>query len=191
MSPAVERGVRQRTHAQLTKVLDAHALYTQLGFLFDTDDGSLPEVRLTGLTVDQTPLVYARLRALSSRINHGAYFWDRRADRETPVDSVPNAAALVISGDAEVFHLVLQDPRVGAVALPELGVFVFPDEISLDYRMGPAWGPTEVAALCELLCELQRLAPGSRVELEEHALADVRDQFAATVARYCDQRDAV
>ena len=97
----------------------------------------------------------------------------------------------MISGDAEAFHLILQDPHVGAVALPELGIFVFPEEIALDYRPGPEWGVTEVAALVELLCELLRIAPGSRVDLEEHALAEVRAQFAAAVARYCKRRGAV
>ena len=167
---------------------DVDELYRQIGFLFDSDDGSLPEVRLTGLTVDQMPLVYARLRAIASRINDGAYFWDRRGDREASVDSVPNAAALVVSGDAEAFHLVLQDPRVGAVALPPLGVFVSPEEIALDYRMGPEWGPAEVSALVDLLCDLKRLAPGSRVELEENALAEIRARFAAAVAQHCERR---
>jgi hypothetical protein len=169
-------------------VIDPQALFARIGFLFDTDDGSLPEIRLAGLTAHQTPLVHARLRALASRTHEGASFWDRRADRATPLDSVPNAAALVVSGDAEAFHLLLHDPHVGDVALPALGVFVFPDEVVLDYRMGPEWGPTEVAALLALLCELRRLAPGSRVELD--ALDDVRDDFAALVAQSWDQRSA-
>jgi hypothetical protein len=171
--------------------MDPHALFAQIGFLFDTDDGSLPELRLTGLSAAQTPLVYARLRALADRIDEGACFWDRRAGRETPVDDVPNAASLVVAGDADAFHLLLRHPRLGAVALPDLGVSVFDDEVALDYRMGRAWGPTEVGALLGLLCELRRLAPGSRVELEEHARADARDRFAAAVARYCARRDAV
>jgi hypothetical protein len=178
------------THSPPT-VSDVDRLYRQIGFLFDTDDGSLPELRLTGLTAGQTPLVYARLRKLATRINESAYFWNREAGRETPVDSVPNAAALVISGEADAFHFVLQDPRVGDVALPELGVFVLPGEVALDYRMGSEWGATKVAALVGLLCELQRLAPGSQLELEDYALAETRAQFAATVAQYCESRDAV
>ncbi len=171
--------------------MDMQALYARVGFLFDTDDGSLPEVRLTGLSGDQAAAVYAQLRALAHEINDGAYFWDARADRERLVESVPNAASLVVSGEAEAFHIVLQDPRVGAVALPPLGVFVSPDEVALEYRMGAEWGPSEVAALFALLCELQRTTPGLRVELEDHALAEVRHHFAAAVAQYCAQRDAV
>ena len=170
---------------------DVEGLYRRVGFLFDTDDGSLPEIRLTGLDIEQTPSVYTRLRALASRINERAYFWDRRTVREMPLDSVPNAAALVVAGDAEAFHFVLQDPRVGTVPLPPLGVFVSPTEISLDYRMGPDWGAAEVGALIELLCELQDHAPGSRMELEKHVLPEVQAQFAAAVAQYCGLRDAV
>ena len=75
-------------------------MYREIGFLFDTDDGSLPELRITRLLADQTPVVYGRLRELASRINEGAYFWDRKAERDAPVDSVPNAATLMISGEA-------------------------------------------------------------------------------------------
>src|SRR5687768_1955040 len=110
---------------------DAEALYSQIGFLFDTDDGSLPEIHLTDLAANQTPLLYARLRGISTRINESATFWDRRANKETAIDSVPDAAERVVSGDADAFHMVLQEPRVGEVTLPPLGVFVFPDEIAL------------------------------------------------------------
>lgn len=169
---------------------DPLTLFAQIGFLFDTDDGSLPELRLTGLAGDESARIFARLRAIASRINQGATFRDLRADADTSVDSVPNAAALVVAGDAEAFHLVLQDPSVDGTALPPLGVFVFADEIALDYRMGAAWGAREVIALVALLCELQRLAPRSRVELEEHAPADARDRFAMAITDYCGQRDA-
>lgn len=164
---------------------DPNAIFAHIGFLFDTDDGSLPELRITGLTGDAAARLYARLRSLASRINDGATVWDLRVDRDTPVDTVPNAAALVVSGEAQAFHVVLQDPRLDGVALPPLGVFVFPDEITLDYRMGASWGPREISALLDLLCELRRLAPGSRVELEEHAPADARDRFADALSNHC------
>ncbi|MDF1503631.1 hypothetical protein [Roseisolibacter sp. H3M3-2] len=163
---------------------------SQVGFLFDPDDGSLPEIRLTGLTAEQTPRVYARLRALAARLNDGASLVDRRAEHEVPVDAVPNAASLVVAGHVDGFHVVLRAPRVGAVVLPDLGVFVAADEIALDYRMGAQWGATEIAALLALLCELHRIAPGSRVELEEHAEAGARERFAAAVARRCAEGGA-
>lgn len=175
------------TRSKRVTVSHVQGLYDQIGFLFDTDDGSLPEVRLTGLPIDRTPVVYARIRALATRINEGAYFWERRAELEAPIDSVPNAATLVISGDADAFHFVLQDPRFGEVALPELGVFVFSDEIALDYRMGPEWGAKEVAAIVELLCQLKRLAPGSHVELEADALPEERVRFARAIAEFCSE----
>ncbi len=165
---------------------DAEALYARVRFLFETDDGSLPEVRLVGLRPSQTAAAYADLRARSGGVNMGAAYWDTRAQREAPVDAVSNAASLVVSGEAEPFHVVLQELRIGTVCLPDLGLFVFSDEIALDYRMGPDWGPYQVAGFFELLCELLRRAPGARVSLEEHVSPDVRDQFAAAFAQYQD-----
>ena len=162
-------------------------LYERIGFLFGSDDGSLPEFRLSGLTSGQMPAVYARLRQLGTEINEGAYFWDRREAREALLDSVPNAATLVVSGEADGFHFVLKDAWHQGTALPELGVFVDVCEIALDYRMGPEWGAREVAAFVAMLCELQRLAPESRVELEDAALPDVRARFAQAVAEYCSE----
>jgi hypothetical protein len=44
---------------------------------------------------------------------------------DCPLDSVPNAAALVVSGDAEPFHFVLRDIDMSGVRLPDLGVWVW------------------------------------------------------------------
>ena len=61
-----------------------------------------------------------------------------------------------VTGEADACHVVLRDTRVGAAVLPELGVFVLPDEVALDYRMGPEWRAEEVAALFTLLRTLLR-----------------------------------
>jgi hypothetical protein len=45
------------------------------------------------------------------------------------------------------------------VVIPDLGVFVFPDEIALDYSMGEEWNPANVAAFFELLIQLQGIDP--------------------------------
>ena len=172
-------------------MVDPQTLFATIGGLFDVDDGSLPEIRLSGMSPDDTPRLYTRLRALAAEIREGARFRDRRVARDAGVDSVPNAAALVAAGDAEPFHFILVSPQVGGVTLPDLGVFVFRDEIALDYQMGPAWGPSEVTAFLGLLDALARSAPGSRLELDETATTDERERFAASVALYRRQRGAV
>ena len=77
---------------------------------------------------------YALLRSRAAEMaTANPSFWSITDDAERLVDSVPNAAALVVSGDAESFHVVLRGIRSGGVTIPDLGVFVFPDQLALDY----------------------------------------------------------
>src|SRR5262245_34025026 len=110
-------------------------LWNELRDLFDRDDGSLPEIRVD--YVDPAAMVagYALLRGRAARVvSENAYFWSKTHSAERPLDSVPNAAALVASGEAEAFHVVLAGIQSRNAAIPDLGLFVFPDQLALDYR---------------------------------------------------------
>ena len=84
---------------------------------------------------------------------------------------VQNGSRLIVRGQREPFHILLRAPTADGTALPDLGVFVFEDELAIDYRMGPDWGPSEVAGFFTLLCQTTALAPSARVELEDIAVA--------------------
>src|SRR5437764_9976645 len=114
------------------------AAWNKLRALFDTDDGSLPAVRLTELTAEGVAAVYAFLRARAS-VQPDLVFWHRALDREERLDAWPNPARLVATDEADPFHFLATGIAVGAITLPDLGVLVFPDAVALDYRMGPEW----------------------------------------------------
>lgn len=161
-------------------------LWNELRDLFDTDDGSLPEIRVDYRDAGATVSGYALLRGRAARVvSDNAHFWSKTHDAERPLDSVANAAALVASGEAEAFHVVLGGIQSGRVAIPNLGVFVFPDQLALDYRMGPAWGPKELEAFFGLLGELASLDPDASLSLEEAVLPDVADRFQNSWRRWC------
>lgn len=130
---------------------------------FEHDDGSLPGVELDGLTHQQLTDIYAYIRQGSRVSTKGPEFWHRRQHRSVALDAVPNAAELVASGDADAFHFCFTGLRVGAVELPELGLFVFRDSVELDYRMGAHWTREAIAAFFGLLRELCRIAPQATV----------------------------
>src|SRR4051812_45923484 len=113
-------------------------VWKELRFLFDTDDGSLPEVRLTELSPDGLAAGYAFLRS-QAQAAPGVAFWHRSQDREEPIDDWPNPARLVAADEADEFHFLARNIGVRGVTLPDLGVFVFRYELALDYRMGPEW----------------------------------------------------
>jgi len=157
-------------------------LWDDLRDLFDTDDGSLPEIRVDYSDSSATVAGYALLRGRAARVvSERASLWSNTQSTNLPVDSVPNAAALVVSGEAASFHVVLGGIQSQGVTIPDLGVFVFSDQLALDYRMGPDWGARELGALFALLAELAALDPQASVS---HWDTDAADRFKAAWRRW-------
>jgi hypothetical protein len=152
-------------------------LWNQVGVCFDTDDGSLPGIEVSRLSPDEVAAIYAMLRSRSHVEGDPPEFWSTVEEASLPVDSVPNAAALVASGHAEAFHMLAGGIVANGVLLPPLGVFVWPDTIELDYRMGSDWGPVQVAGLFELLRDCCRLASGAVVVPAEFEGPPYPDRF--------------
>jgi hypothetical protein len=92
----------------------AKALWNDLHDLFEPDDGSLPEIRVNFVEFGSVASGFALLRKLAVRdvTVGGSNFWSKVHGEERPVNSVPNAAALVVSGEAEAFHVVLASGRL-------------------------------------------------------------------------------
>ena len=162
-------------------------LWEQVRECFDTDDGSLPGIEIAGLSPEGVASVYAMLRGRSRLASDSAEFEIRPQEACLPVDSLPHAAALVAAGEAEPFHLCIAGVVAAGVELPVLGVFVLPDAVELDYRMGPDWGPPQVAGFFELLRDCCALDPHARVRsASDGPLEAVR--LEAAWARYRGQR---
>jgi hypothetical protein len=160
-------------------------LWNELRDLYGTDDGSLPEVRVDYMDSAATVSGFALLRERAVRVvSENACYWSNTHDAERPLDSVTNPAALVVAGEAESFHVVLGGIQSESVTIPDLGVFVFPDQLALDYRMGPAWGAKELEALFGLLGQLVALDPRATLSLEEGVPADVVARFQSAWRRW-------
>lgn len=142
-------------------------LWEQLHDLFDTDDGSLPDIEINALTSQSVANVYAFLRSRSKPVSVEASFWHIAEERDVNVDDVPNTAQLVTEQIAEVFHVTVEGLTLQNATIPALGIFVFPDSICLDYRMGREWGPQEVEALFDCLRQIQRIAPEAAIVLAD------------------------
>jgi hypothetical protein len=124
-------------------------LWEEVEVCFGYDDGALPDIEITRLSPSGVSAIYRMLRQRSQLVGFPPVF-SSREEKSVLVDSVPDAAALVVNGDAWGFHHCVVVIANG-IELPVLGIFVFPDTISLDYRGGPEWGPREVGAFFELL----------------------------------------
>jgi hypothetical protein len=158
-------------------------LWSQLHDLFDTDDGSLPDIELNSLTAEEIENIYAYLRLNSKIVSRGSYFWSITTQEEVPVDSVENAANLVVRGEAEYFHIVVGGLTFGGIVIPDLGIFVFENSMSLDYRMGQEWGSSEVDALFALFSKIREIAPLVEIEYPNYS-SEVCERFKSALVKY-------
>ena len=164
------------------------SLWLQVGACFDTDDGSLPGIEVTKLWTTGVTAVYAMLRRRSRLEGEPPVFWSRSTEASVPVDSVLDAAALVALGQAEAFHHCISGVVAGGVELPVLGVFVWPDTVELDYRMGSGWNPARVAGLFELLRDCCDLDPGAVVRPADFEGPPFPERFTRAWSSYSNTR---
>ena len=122
---------------------------------FDTDDGSLPELEVRYSNPDKVSIAFELLFASNARnvTVDGGYLWIKSSQKEKPFTGSGDAA-LDICEAAEPFHVVLAGITIANCTLPDLGVLVMPSSLTIDYRMGCAWGVSEINALLMLFKEL-------------------------------------
>jgi hypothetical protein len=166
--------------------MEPEELWKELHYIFDTDDGSLPEIWIMNLSQEGVVAIFAFLQHACGTIANSAVFWSLEDHQEQPINSVPNAADLVVKARAEPFHFVCEGLTYKSVVLPEIGVFVFGDQIALDYKMGKEWDAVKLNALFGILKELKRTDSRARISIEDYALPKVRKQFETTWRRFSE-----
>ena len=154
--------------------------------LFDTSDGCLEDIEINSLSGNEVESTYAYLRPHSKIVSDDLYFWSKTAQKDLRVDSVENAARLVVSGEADAFRTVVPGLSYNGAVVPNLGIFVFDDSIEPDYRPGPEWGPAGLEALFACLREVKRLAPSAEITLTA-GLDAIRERFALALKQYLDE----
>jgi hypothetical protein len=84
-------------------------LWNLVHHLFDTDDGSLPDILVCTTSPSGVAEMWAYLRrSAAGHAGDAPWFWHVVEQRNVPVDEVPNAAQMVVTGEAEDFHAVLR-----------------------------------------------------------------------------------
>lgn len=159
-------------------------LWKELHYLFDTDDGSLPEIRITRLSPDGVAAIFSYITRTGRCTEGTSEFWSLEEQQTKPIDSVPNAAVLVTKNLATPFHFVCRGLNCNGVTVPDIGVFVFQEEIALDYRMGEEWDAAKLEAFFGILKELQTLDAGARVCLEDGTLPSAQQHFETAWFKY-------
>jgi len=132
--------------------------WNRLWDIFRENDGSLPDIELDNLSGHEVISGYEIIRNSARRISsQEPTFWSTTKETDVPFTFKDNPAIDVVSGEAECFHLCFDGitSPTGKV-IPELGLFVFTDCLSFDYRMGKEWNTEAIEGLFELLLLLSK-----------------------------------
>lgn len=137
-------------------------IWNQLHNLFDTADGSLPDIFIEPLSGAQVVEIY-RKTMIPAKLHGEPKVWDKKTQADRPLRSLDDPARAVVQGEIESFRHILEDLKINNVLLPELTVCVEPDSVSFDYSPGDSWGPNEVEQLLAFLWYLVGDIPDVKV----------------------------
>jgi len=157
-------------------------LSAQIGDLFDGTFRSLPEIRITAVANDALVAIYKLLQSLGA--TPPGMVWSVARTQMVRADASDQPAAQLAKGQVDPFHVPLRRAVVGSETLPDLGLFFMRDEVSIDYKMGPAWTPGRIDAMFELLHRVMALAPGAKISLEPGVAAAVATRFQAAWSEF-------
>lgn len=153
---------------------------------FRLNDGSLPEIQLLNLSGEEVIYGYNFIRVRSARISStGHYFWSKVEACEISFSINENPATLVVSGMAEPFHVCFDGTRsLSDKTIPELGVFVFPDSLALDYRPDDKWDMVTLKAFFEIISTLSKNFNSMQISHQENNYDDKGKLFKACWEEY-------
>ncbi len=126
--------------------------------LFGKDDGSLPDIELNKLSGEEIVRGYEFVRNHTTHISSKEpYYWSKTNDCEVPIAFEDNPAILVVSGEADSFHVCFGGVHSpSGKSIPELGLFVFPHGLAFDYRMGSQWNREAIEGLFEFIAGMSK-----------------------------------
>jgi len=134
---------------------------------FERDDGFLPEISVCGYKPQEIVSVFNHLVSLSSPSSLESELWHIPTESDVKINQFPCAAEVMLKGEAESFHMLLKELKFEGVTLPDLGAFIFKDEITLDYRRGSEWTDQVIRTFLVLISKVMTPRPEVVVKHQE------------------------
>lgn len=131
----------------------------ELRTYFYPDDGFLPEVSLVGYNHQEIVGIFNRMVEISDPSSLESELWHLPTESNVKLSHFTCAAETMLNGEAEAFHMMLKKTKFDGVTLPDLGAFIFRDEITLDYRRGSEWTEKVIKAFLRLIKTVMVTSP--------------------------------
>lgn len=126
---------------------------------FREDDGSLPALEFAKLSPPSVVRIYDYFRANGQCVTDAPTVWDESLQEDVPLFSIEKPCQLLHDGRIAPFHCCFGGISINGTTVPDLGIFVFPDSVEIDFRMGRCWNTRNVDAFFRLLALFKTLAP--------------------------------
>ena len=162
-------------------------LWNRIGPLFRYDSGHLSEVRIhsTDTKCLTATCVCLQKYAASGKDTPSKTSKPQRI-RTFAANELAVQANLIFCGEDSPKHYFPGRLWIKGVLIPDIGVSVFKDEITLDYKSGDEWGRREVRAFFDLLGEISLLCPEIEIRPSESFFSSRdRDLFVQVLSRWC------
>jgi hypothetical protein len=139
--------------------------------ILSEDDGALPDINFDFGSERKVAVAYAIIQEQSTHlVSKRAYYWSISQQNEVPIIFGQNPAEMVLTGEAENFHVVFGGIHSSSGnPIPDIGVSICGStDMSLDYPMGKEWNLLAVEGLLEIMSNLKQLAPETIVSHTEN-----------------------
>lgn len=130
-------------------------LWNEIHEMFDTDDGTFPEICICNLSAAEVINGYLLIRRHTDFLIGNPSFFNLEAGCEMRIDNVENPAKMVCENTARPFYFMVRNLHFADGCLNELGVFILDNAIALDYQKGPLWGELQIETLLVLINKLK------------------------------------
>jgi hypothetical protein len=135
--------------------------------ILSENDGSLPDIVFDFGAEKCVASAYQLIQQHSTYIvSETPYYWSNSHDVEVPILFGQNLAEMILSGEAQSFHLVFGGIRSpSGKSIPDLGIFIYNETLmSLNYRMGNYWNAEAVEGLFEIMSLLKLMSFSTKIE---------------------------
>ena len=160
-------------------------IWNEVKHLFEKDDGSLPDIFISNLTNQELIAIYEWLMS-QCEAPQKTTVWSIEKECDVFLHEVPSPASSLCEGRIEYIKHPLEGLSINGILLPLLCIWVFSNEIIIDYRMGNEWSDKKVLALFDLLRCIQQIAPIAPITQADEGDYECKNtEFSQAFKAYC------
>ena len=162
--------------------------WQQVRGLFDTDDGSLPDVYVENLTPDEVVAIY-EWAVTQGGVPKDKTVWRIADQQELSIFEVNAPAREFVNGVIAGFRHRLEGLAIDGCVLPLLTISLEDDScVSFDYRKGHEWDNGTINAFLMFLSFVHELAPGAHIWQTDEGGSEPTPQFDIALKEFEQQR---